>query len=35
MDWGHIVRSGAVAIGITFVVAVVAYLALRFLGTLA
>jgi hypothetical protein len=34
MDWGHIVRSVAIAIGITFVTAVVAYLALRFFASL-
>ena len=34
MNWGHIVRSVAVAIGITFVTAVVAYLALRFFASL-
>jgi hypothetical protein len=34
MNWGHIVRSIAIAIGITFVAAVVAYLALRFFASL-
>ena len=35
MNWGHIVRSVTVAIGITFVVAVVAYMVLRFFASLA
>jgi hypothetical protein len=29
MDWGHVVRNTAVAIGITFVVAIGTYLAIR------
>jgi hypothetical protein len=34
MNWGHFVRNAAVAIGITFVVAVGVYLALRLLSSL-
>jgi hypothetical protein len=34
MNWGHVVRNAAVAIGITFVVAVGVYLALRLLSSL-
>jgi hypothetical protein len=31
MNWGHVIRNTAVAIGITFVTAVGVYLAIRFL----
>jgi hypothetical protein len=31
MNWGHVVRNTAIAIGITFVTAVGVYLAIRFL----
>jgi hypothetical protein len=31
MNWGHIVRNFAIAIGITFVTAVGVFLAIRFL----
>ena len=34
MDLGHIVRGFVIAIGITFVTAVVAYVALRFFASL-
>ena len=30
MNWGHVVRNTAIAIGITFVTAVGVYLAIRF-----
>jgi hypothetical protein len=34
MNWGHVVRNAAVAIGITFVAAVSVYLALRLFSSL-
>ena len=30
MNWGHVVRNTAIAIGITFITAVGVYLAIRF-----